>query len=168
MNIKPSKTKNSDTFMMTLAADTEVHLSRSFDAPIEKLWKVLVDPARISDWWGPRGTVTKVDKMDLRVGGAWQYIVSDPDGRKRGVFRGEYKEIVPFKKLVYTFEYEPYTGHMLTETTTLEEQGGKTLMTVQVVYDNQNDRDSMIQAGMEMGNRESWDRLEELLASTEP
>lgn len=167
MNIKPSKTKNSDTFKMTLPTATEAHLSRMFDTPIEKLWKVLVDPARISDWWGPRGTITKVVKMDVRVGGTWHYIVTDPDGTTRGVFRGEYKEIVPFKRLVYTFEYEPYTGHMLTEITTLEEQGSKTLMTVHVVYDNQNDRDSMIQAGMERGNRESWDRLEELLATTE-
>jgi len=163
MNNNPSNTKNSDTFTLTMPSDTEVVVSRLFDASPEKLWNVMNDPALISKWWGPHATSTKVDKMDVRVGGKWRYLVSDERGVE-AAFNGEYKEIKPPHKVVFTFEFEPIAGHISTQTVTLEKQGDKTLLTAHLAFANKMDRDGMVGAGMESGNRETWDRLEELSA----
>ncbi|MCL4394150.1 MAG: SRPBCC domain-containing protein [Chloroflexi bacterium] len=99
--------------------------------------------------------ITQVVKMDPRVGGVWQYVVSAPDGTRRGVFRGKYKESVPFQKLVYTMEFEPCDSRIHTKSATLEEQGSKTLLTVRLVYAGKDDRDRMIRDGMESGKKQS-------------
>ena len=146
-----------------MPSDTEVVVSRLFDASAEKLWNVMNDPALISKWWGPRATTTKVDKMDVRVGGKWRYLVSDERGEV--AFSGEYKEIKPPHKVVFTFEFEPVAGHISTQTVTLEEKDGKTLLVAHLAFANKMDRDGMVDSGMESGNRETWDRLEELAAT---
>lgn len=138
-------------------------MSRTFDAPRELVWKVCTDPELVPQWWGLRSSKTIVDKMDLRVGGAWRYIQIDVDGNEHA-FNGLYKEITPPERLVYTFEYEPFAGHVSTDTITLEElPGGKTLITSRTTFDTLEELDGMIQSGMEGGAIETWDRLEELL-----
>jgi uncharacterized protein YndB with AHSA1/START domain len=139
-------------------------MSRSFDAPRELVWKVVTDPELVPQWWGFRTSQTIVDKMELRVGGAWRYIEIDQEGNQHA-FSGVYKEIVPPERLVYTFEYEPLPGHISTDTITLEElPEGKTLIQSRTTFDTLEDLDGMIQSGMEVGATETWDRLEELLA----
>jgi uncharacterized protein YndB with AHSA1/START domain len=142
----------------------EVEMSRIFDAPRELVWKVLTDPSMVSKWWGPRIYTTTVDKMDVRVGGVWRFIQKDKDGNEFA-FNGVYKEIVPNEKLVNTFEFEPMPGHILTETATLEDHDGKTLMKAVSHYANMEDLKGMVASGMEGGAVESWERLAELLAT---
>jgi uncharacterized protein YndB with AHSA1/START domain len=64
---------------------------------------------------------------------------------------------------VWTFEYEGMPGHVSVETLTLEEHDGKTTVTSTAVYDTVEDRDGMLQTGMEEGAEESYERLDEYL-----
>jgi uncharacterized protein YndB with AHSA1/START domain len=140
-------------------------MSRVFDASREQLWKAFTDPDLIPKWWGPRYYTTVVDKMEVRVGGAWRYIQTDTSGNSFA-FNGVYKEIQPPKRLTYTFEFEPMAGHISTETVTLEElPGGKTQITTRTTFNSLEDLEGMLQSGMEGGAVETWDRLEELVRS---
>lgn len=140
-------------------------MSRVFDAPRELVWKICTSAEYIPRWWGPRYLTTVVDKMDFRVGGEWRYVQHDPEGNEHS-FNGVYKIIEPPERLAYTFEYEPMAGHISTDTIVLEElPGGKTRLVSKTTFDSIEDLEGMLQSDMEDGATESWDRLEELLAS---
>ncbi len=141
----------------------QVRMERVFDASPERVFKALTDPEQIPKWWGPTKYITIVDKMDVKVGGVWRFIHKDADGNEYS-FNGVYKEITPFKRLVNTFEYEPWAGHVLTETMELEDLGGgKTKVKTTSVYTNIGDLERMVGSGMEKGAREGWDRLAKLV-----
>src|SRR5438309_247827 len=80
---------------VTLPSDREILITREFDAPRDVVFKAMIDPALISRWWGPRGHTTRVDKMEVRPGGAWRYISGTSAGVKsasfgsRDMIRGE-------------------------------------------------------------------------------
>jgi len=103
--------------VVTLPSDTEILQTRVFDAPPALVYKAFTDPTLIPKWWGPRGVTTEVDEMDVRVGGKWRFVQHGSDGDF--AFRGEYREIVPGKKVVGTFEFEPLAGHISVEHTTM-------------------------------------------------
>src|SRR2546428_2853901 len=121
------------------------------------------DPNLLRRWAGPRNQTTTVDKMAVRPGGPWRYVMGAPDGTKSG-FRGEYREIVAPERIVQTFEWEPMAGHISVDTATLTERDGRTLLTVRSLFASKEDRDGMVQSGMEKGLAETHDRFAELLA----
>jgi uncharacterized protein YndB with AHSA1/START domain len=141
----------------------EIVLRRVLDAPRELVFKTMTDPSLIPNWWGPKGLTTVVEKMDVRPGGAWRFVQRDPDGNEFA-FNGVYHEVLPPERLVYTFEFEGVPGHVLLETVTFEELDGKTRLTDRSVFQTVEDRDAMVQSGMESGAKETMDRLAELLA----
>jgi uncharacterized protein YndB with AHSA1/START domain len=148
---------------LSLPSDLEIVGSRIMDAPPELVFKAYIDPELIREWWGPRRYTTTIDKMDVRPGGAWRFIHRAPDGGQHA-FNGVYREIVPAKRLVYTFNYEGTPGHEAVETVTFEEvEGGKTRMTDHLLFNSRQDRDGMLNSGMEEGGAESIARLGELL-----
>ena len=153
---------SSSKMTLTLPSDRVIEVARVFDAPRELVWKAYTDPAAIPHWWGPRGHTTTVDEMDVRPGGAWRYVSRDANGNEYA-FHGEYREVVPPERLVATFEFEPMPGHVSVETLTLVEHEGKTTLTNRSVFDSVEDRDGMMQSGMEAGLRETYDRLAEYL-----
>ncbi len=148
---------------VTLPSDREILITREFDAPRDVVFKAMIDPALISRWWGPRGHTTRVDKMEVRPGGAWRYI-SGTSAADETAFRGEYREIKAPERIVQTFEWEPMAGHISVDTATLTERDGRTLLTVRSLFASKEDRDGMVQSGMEKGLAETHDRFAELLA----
>src|ERR1700737_4723679 len=102
---------SSATTKVTLPSDKEIVITREFDAPRELVFKAMTDPDLIPRWWGPRGQTTTVDKMDVRPGGTWRFVMGAADGMKSG-FRGEYREVVAPERIVQTFEWEPMAGHI--------------------------------------------------------
>ncbi len=141
----------------------EIVMMRVFDAPRELVFKAYTDPNLIPKWWGPSSLTTTVDKMDVRLGGVWRFVQRDADGNEYG-FHGVYHESLAPERLIYTFEFEPMPGHVLLETVRFEEHDGKTKVTVTSVFQTVEDRDGMLQSGMEEGAVETWDRFAELLA----
>ncbi len=157
-----SETTKSTTY--TMPSDLEIAMTRIFDAPRELVFAAYTDPKHVPNWWGLRSTTTIVDKMDVRPGGGWRYIQREPDGTEYA-FRGEYREIAPPDRLVYTFEFEGMPGQVVVDSLVFEDLGGKTKLTATSLFASKEARDGMMESGMEEGATESWDRLAELLAT---
>ncbi len=150
---------------LTLPSEKEITITRVFAAPRDRVFAVLTDPTLIPQWWGPRRMTTEVDQMDVRPGGTWRFINRDADGTEYA-FHGVYQEIVAPERVVQTFEWEGLPGHVSVETMTLEEHDGQTTLTTTSRFDTTEDRDSVLQWGMEDGARETWERLSELLTQS--
>jgi uncharacterized protein YndB with AHSA1/START domain len=144
----------------TLPSDTEITMSRTFDAPRHLVWAALTQPEHVKRWWG-RGNPLDVT-LDFRPGGSYRF-VEHADGNEYA-FRGEIREIVPEERVVQTFEFEGMPGHIAVETLTLEEKDGKTTVTNTSSFSSKEDRDGMLSSGMETGANASYDALAALLA----
>lgn len=156
--------KTEATSLFTLPSDLEIAGSRVLDAPPDLVFKAYTDPAVIPQWWGPSRYTTTVDKLDVRPGGAWRFVQRAADGGEHA-FSGVFREVVPAKRLVFTFNYEALPGHEAVETVTLEAvEGGKTKVTDNMRFHNREDRDGMLQSGMEEGAAEAQERLVTALA----
>jgi uncharacterized protein YndB with AHSA1/START domain len=148
---------------MTLASDREIVMTRVFDAPRELVFEAHTRPEHLVHWWGPKGFTMTVCEVDLRPGSAYRFVQRGPDGKSYG-FRGEYREIVPPERLVNTFEFEGMPGHVVLVTLMFDERDGETTLTSRILFDSVEDRDGMLQSGMEAGSRETLDRLDAYLA----
>jgi uncharacterized protein YndB with AHSA1/START domain len=128
------------------------------------VWEAWTSPQHIEKWWGWRDANVVVEKLDFRPGGAWRMIQRSPDGQEYA-FRGSFLEIERPSRIVQTFEFEPMPGHISTDAMTLSEVDGGTKLTINSTFMSKEDLDGMMQSGMEAGANESYDRLEELLAT---
>jgi uncharacterized protein YndB with AHSA1/START domain len=157
--------KNGTAMTVTMPSDQEIVITRTFNAPRRLVFEAWTKPEHVQRWYGLRTLTLKVCEIDLRVGGKWRYVMHAPDGNDYG-FSGEYLEVVPHERLVYSEEYEALPlGHDYLVTTTFDEQNGKTTLSSRMLYKTQEDRDGHVASGMEPGMRETLDRLEELLAT---
>jgi uncharacterized protein YndB with AHSA1/START domain len=154
----------SETFAVTTPSDREIRMTRLFDAPRALLFEAHTKPEHLARWWGPRTHKMVQCEMDFRPGGKYRFVLRTENG-KEYAFRGEFREIVPPERLAWTFEYEGMPGHISVETLTFTEKDGKTLLTATAVYGSLEERNGVMQSGMESGARESWDRLSELVAT---
>ncbi len=143
----------------------ELFITREFDAPPELVFKAHTDPDLFVRWLGPRGLTMRLETFEPQSGGRWRYIHKDKDGNEYG-FHGVFHEVSP-ERMIQTFEFEglPESGHVTLETMRLEAlPNGRTRLMAQSVFQSVSDRDGMIQAGMERGVNEGYERLDELLA----
>jgi len=157
-------TNDENATTLTMPSDREIVITRVFDAPRKLVFEAITKPEHVARWWGPRYLTMVSCEMDFRPGGAWRFVKRAPDGNDYG-FRGVYREIKPPERIVQTFEFEGMPGHVSVETMILEEQDGKTKMTVACLYQSVEDRDGHYNSGMETGMKESHHRLAELLSA---
>jgi uncharacterized protein YndB with AHSA1/START domain/uncharacterized glyoxalase superfamily protein PhnB len=153
-----------DTKITAEPGKQELFITREFDAPPELVYKAFTDPELYVQWVCPRRFKMTLDKFEPVSGGRWRYVHEDKGGLKFG-FHGVFHEVSP-SLLIDTFEFEglPEKGHVSLETARLEKlPGGRTMLSIQSVFQSVADRDGMIQGGMEAGVRESHERLAELL-----
>jgi len=136
-------------------------MTRILDAPRDLVFEAHSSCEHMSHWWGPRRYEISSCEMDFRPGGAWRIVHRGDEGEFG--FRGEFREIRRPELITWTFEWEGLPGHISVQTLTLEEHDGKTTLTSRVLFDSIEDRDGMINSGMESGAAESMDRLEEYL-----
>ena len=155
---------------VTLATDEQILITREFDAPRHLLYKALTTPELVKRWFhANRGAVTSVE-MDLRVGGRWRYLTVADDGSEHG-FRGEYRELEPNERIVWTEFYEGVPEGVSEEeastlnTATLSEQDGRTTLTVLIQAPSKIARDAIIDSGMEAGMQDAYDLLEDVAKS---
>jgi uncharacterized protein YndB with AHSA1/START domain len=105
-----------------------------------------------------------VAEVDLRVGGKWRYVMVTDGGFEVG-FHGEYREIIPNERLVWTEVYEGMPDGEAVNTLTLAEADGRTTMTILVQHTSREHRDAHINSGMEGGPQDALDLLEQLAIS---
>jgi len=154
---------NTGTLKVTTPSPREIVLTRVFDAPRDLVFEAMTRPELLKRWFGPHGWNLVQCDVDLRVGGAWRYVLEGPDGSSMGM-GGEYREIVPGERTVHTEAMDDYPGDSVV-TMVLTEQDGRTTMTGTVLYDSQETRDAVVASGMEHGAAETYDRLADTLAS---
>jgi len=149
---------------ITEPSEREIKIERVFDAPRERVFAAHTDPELIPQWWGPRGTETVVEEMDATTGGDWRFTSIGQDGR-RIVFRGVYREVTPIERIAQTFEWDGMPGYVSAETAVFEDLGdGRTKITSTSIFYTREERDGMLESGMEGGLNETYWRLDELLA----
>lgn len=155
--------KNTGTLQVTTPSDREVVLTRVFDAPRRLVYDAFTQPELLKRWFGPRGWSLVVCEVDLRVGGAWRYVLRGPDGKEMGM-SGVYRELAPPDRSVHTERFDDYPGESVV-TTVLVEEHGRTTLTATVLAESKEIRDAVISSGMEHGAAETYDKLAELLAT---
>jgi uncharacterized protein YndB with AHSA1/START domain len=158
---------SSGTAVVSLPSDTEILITREFDAPKHLVYKAFTTPELIKRWWSAkRGEVTLAE-VDLRVGGKWRYVMVTEGGFEVG-FHGEYREIIPNEMIVNTEIYEGAPGgdeNGAVNTTRFVEKAGRTTLTVLVTMPTKEGRDMILESGMEAGMQDAYDLLEEVATS---
>ena len=159
-----SSAANSDSYKVTTPSDQEITLTRLFDAPRQLVFDAMTKPEHVKRWWGCLGDGYSVPvcEIDLRPGGTWRFVNRHPRGE--AAFHGEYKEISPPGRLVFTEIFEDFPDTVSTVTALFTEEGGKTRVTVTARYPSVEVRDAVVASGMAKGAGISYDRLEDLVA----
>lgn len=143
----------------------EILIVREFDAERELVFKAFIDPDLYVQWIGPRELNTDLELFEPKNGGSWRYTQKDEQGNEFA-FHGVNHEVKPPERMIGTFEFEglPESGHVMLQTAKFEElPGNRTKIITQSVFQSVEDRDGMIQSGMEDGLNQSYERLDELL-----
>ena len=155
-----------NSLTVTTPSDLEIVMKRDFDAPRSLVWETMSKPELIKQWlFGPPGWSMDVCEDDLRVGGAFRWAWSGPDGAEMAM-HGIYQELTPPERIVRTeifdFGCDAQGGEQLS-TLLLAENNGRTNLTLTVLYPSKEARDGALASGMEHGVKAGYDRLEELL-----
>jgi uncharacterized protein YndB with AHSA1/START domain len=150
--------------VVTLPTDTQILITREFDAPRHLVYRAFTTPELIKRWWGgERGEVTSAE-VELRPGGTWRYVMI-ANGGFEVAFHGEYREIVPDEQIVTTDVFEGMPDAAAVTTTTFAEKDGRTTLSILVEHSSQQNRDAHINSGMEGGMQESMNKLEQVARS---
>ena len=160
--------------MFAAAAPTEdsktLVITRILNAPRTLVWKMFADPYHLAQWWGPKGYTNRVEKLDFRTGGSWLHVMIGPDGKELPT-DNVILEVKEPERIVYRnapadpklFGDNPPPA--FTKTLTFEETGGKTTLTLVCTFDTEMHREAVIRRGFLLGTNESFDKLEDHLAT---
>lgn len=157
-------TANKDSFQVSTPSDREIRMTRVFDAPRSLVFEAMTKPEHVKRWWGclGEGYSVPVCEIDLRVGGKWRFVNRHPKGEV--TFYGEYREITPPSRVVFTEIFAEYPDTVSVVTAEFTTEGNQTRLTATVEYPSLEVRDMVMQTGMERGAAISYDRLEDLVA----
>jgi uncharacterized protein YndB with AHSA1/START domain len=154
---------------ITLPTDEQILVTREFDAPQHLVYRAWTTPELVKRWWaGHRGTTTDVE-LDLRPGGRWRYVMKATAGFEVA-FHGEYREVVPDEKLVFTEMFEgvdplPDADVPVNTATFTALEGDRTVVHLLTQTTSKALRDMILESGMEAGMQEQFTILEELANS---
>ena len=155
------------SFSVRLPSDNAIRVTRDFDAPPAAVFDAFTRPELVRRWLlGPPGWTMPQCDIDLRVGGAYRYVWRfEADGAQMGM-GGTFREVVPHERLVATERFDDawYPGEAV-DTTTFTAVDGHTRVTIDILYESQEARDTARRSGMEPGMAAGYDRLEALLES---
>jgi uncharacterized protein YndB with AHSA1/START domain len=147
---------------VTTPTDREIRIERVFAAPRERVWRAMMDPELVAQWWG-RGNRLVIEKFEPKRGGHWRFVEHSPDGVHG--FEGRFREVTPPERVVQTVEWDGMPGHVIVEHMTLEDLGdGRTRLVTISQFHTPEERDGMMHTGMEGGLNQSYAALDEVLA----
>jgi uncharacterized protein YndB with AHSA1/START domain len=158
--------KVGNALKVTTPSDREIVLTRTFDAPRRLVFAAMTTPEHVRHWYGCGIMTLTVCEIDLRVGGAYRFTMRAPDGVHH-TLQGTYREITPPDRIVFTEGYvtEGFQSEEALVTSVFTERDGKTTLTVTVLHASRENRDGHLNAGMEAGAGEAYDRLAAHLAT---
>lgn len=159
-----AEASNSGAAVIEFPGDTQILITRDCEAPRDLVYQAWTTPDLIRRWWsGDRGDVTSAD-VDLRVGGVWRYVVTSSGGSEV-TFHGEYRDIVPDERLVWTEMYEGRPDEGSQSTATFADNNGGTTVMLLVQHTNIENRNAHIKSGVEATTQVAMDQLEQVAAS---
>jgi uncharacterized protein YndB with AHSA1/START domain len=140
--------------------EREVVIRREFDAPARLLFEAYRNPEYLKQWFGPKGWPLTLCEMDFRVGGRFHFAMTGPGGVQGPPFGGEYREIVPDRRIVYVIDTydEP-----MTVTLTYDERDGKTTLTYHTLFGSVAMKNKHLGFGFEEGVNSGLDQLGDLV-----
>ncbi|WP_382309331.1 SRPBCC family protein [Herbiconiux sp. UC225_62] len=142
-----------------------IEIVREFDAPVSAVYNAYSDPVLVKQWLGPNGYDMAIEEYDVRDGGRYRYVHTDPEGN-RYPFNGVFHRARPNELIIQTFEWEGAPDTVSLETARFEDLGdGRTRVTGWSVYPSVEARDGMVGSGMERGVTQGYERLDALLAA---
>jgi uncharacterized protein YndB with AHSA1/START domain len=159
--------KHTGALQVTTPSEREIAMTRAFNAPRNLVFDALTKPELVKRWLGVRGGWSMaVCEIDLRVGGAYRFVWRK-DGTEMGM-GGVYREIVKPERIVHTESFDdPWYEGEAESTMILVEKGTRTTLTTTTRYASQGVRDAVLKSPMERGVAESYDVLDDVLASTQ-
>ncbi|HXK12883.1 MAG TPA: SRPBCC family protein [Vicinamibacteria bacterium] len=146
-------------------SDREFVVTRTFAGPARLVFEAWTKPELLKRWWAPKsfGLTLLSCEADVRVGGRYRFVFSHPSAPKPMEFFGQYLEVAPHSRLVWTNEEGGDSGQVTT--VTFEERGGKTLLVMHDLYPSKEALDGAIASGSTCGMGETFEQLDELLAA---
>ena len=145
-----------------------VVIERTLDAPADLVWQMWTDPEHFKGWYGPQGFSVPVAEMDMRVGGKRLVCMSSPDGSMKMWTTGEFVEIAPNVRLVYTESPSDENGVPVSPSAMGMPDGYPASTTVTVELEDLGGRTRMVMthAGMpaDSGAGGGWEQAFEKLA----
>ena len=137
-----------------------VVIERTFDAAIDLIWQMWTDPEHFKSWYGPQGFTVPFAEMELRVGGKRLICMASPDGSMKMWTTGEYTEIVPVERLVYTESPADESGNVVPPAATGMPEGYPATTEVTVLLENLGGRTKMVMthAGVPAGAGDGWEQ----------
>ncbi|HEU5009300.1 MAG TPA: SRPBCC family protein [Gaiellaceae bacterium] len=144
-------------------SDREVVVTRTFDAPARLVFEAWTKPELFGQWWVPRsmGMTLRSCELDVRTGGKYRLVFGD-DPANPVAFFGEYLDVVPNQRIVWTNEESGADGSVTT--VTFEEKNGKTTLVMSELYPTKEALDAA-GTGAQEAMHETFGQLDELLAS---
>jgi uncharacterized protein YndB with AHSA1/START domain len=153
-----------DTVLVAEPGEAHFTITRTFKAPARLVYAAWTQPELMKRWYGNACLTLETCEMDVRAGGKWRRVLSDPE-RGSFTFYGEFIELDPPLRMVFTEIFAPFPDHPSTVTVTLSERDGKTDARIVQLHDSVVSRDAHLGSGMEHGMRETLDRLDAFLES---
>jgi len=142
------------------AADRELVITRTLNAPRELVWEVFTQPEHIKHWWGPNGFTNTISTMDVKPGGLWEFVMHGPDG-KDYKNKSIYKEVVKPERIVFD-----HIGPNFTATITFAEQGKGTFLTWRMLFDTREEFIQVVKTfKADEGLKQNIEKLEKYLAT---
>jgi uncharacterized protein YndB with AHSA1/START domain len=163
-------TSSSDQKVVT--GDRELVLTRTFNAPREKVFAAYSSCEHLRNWWGPRSWPMVECTMEFRVGGVWHYCLRGPGEDDASWGRAIFDEIVEPERIAYTDAFSDADGNVNPDmpqtrsSVELADAGGKTRLTLRATYPSAEDLRQVLDMGMADGITETLDRLDEHLAES--
>jgi uncharacterized protein YndB with AHSA1/START domain len=145
---------------VTTPTDTQILITREFDAPRHLVYLAYTTPELVRRWWHANRAEITAMEMDVRVGGKWRYAARALSNGFEFEFYGEYREVVPDERLVSTETFSAAPHASALSTITLTEKDGRTYFELLVEHENEENRDAHIASGMEDGLQDALTLLE--------
>jgi uncharacterized protein YndB with AHSA1/START domain len=149
------------TTTLSTPGEREIRIEREFNAPRALVWRAFTEPELVAQWWG-RGNKLDIVRLEVERGGHWRFVEHAHEGDEG--FEGRFREVIPPERLVQTFEWDGMPGYVIVETAIFEEIAPDRTRVVSIsLFHTAEERDGMLESGMEQGLNDSYAALDRLL-----
>jgi len=160
---EPASGKNHTT--VERKSERELVVTRTFNGPVRIVFEAWTKPELLKQWWAPKsfGVSFISCEADVRTGDTYRFVFGHPAAEQPMAFFGRYIDVVPHARIVWTNDEDGEGGAVTT--VTFEERGGETLVVMHDLYPSKEALDAAIASGSTSGFCETFEQLDELLAT---